>query len=111
MNVKKVYFISRDFVSKGVALGRRSELVGGGLVRSMGEWSVVKSIRGQAGRELSDERKLGSGEFVRQVIEEADQRITYQVSLEERIKQAEKYIGKACRENGIALAEAKCCYS
>lgn len=68
---------------------------------------MVKSMRRQGDRELSDEKILGSGEFVKQIIEKADQKIKYQFSLEERIKQAEKFIRKTCRENGIALAEVK----
>ena len=35
----------RRYVEEGVALGRRPELVGGGLVRSLGGWSEVKSLR------------------------------------------------------------------
>ena len=30
---------------RGIAQGRRSELVGGGLIRSTGGWSVVKAMR------------------------------------------------------------------
>jgi len=39
----------RRFVQEGVALGRRPELVGGGLVRSLGGWSEVKSQRRRGG--------------------------------------------------------------
>jgi len=35
----------RRFVKEGVALGRRPELVGGGLGRSLGGWSEVISLR------------------------------------------------------------------
>ena len=34
-----------EFVNEGVDQGRRPELVGGGLVRSMGGWSVVRAMR------------------------------------------------------------------
>lgn len=37
----------RRFVEEGVALGRRDDLVGGGLVRSLGGWSQVLSMRGE----------------------------------------------------------------
>jgi REP-associated tyrosine transposase len=97
----------RDFVSKGVELGRRSELVGGGLIRSMGGWSVVKSMRRDGARELSDERILGSGDFVKRIIDEADLKTKYQFSLAERIQQAEKYIQKACRDSGVEMKEIK----
>jgi len=32
----------RRFVAEGVEMGRRPELVGGGLIRSLGGWSEVK---------------------------------------------------------------------
>ena len=35
----------RAYVEKGIAQGRRPELVGGGLIRSAGGWSVVKAMR------------------------------------------------------------------
>ncbi len=44
----------RNFVKKGIDEGRRPELVGGGLVRSLGGWSVVKALRRSGERELSD---------------------------------------------------------
>jgi hypothetical protein len=58
----------REFVREGVSLGRRPELVGGGLVRSLGGWSEVLSLRRQSKRELSDERILGSGAFVERML-------------------------------------------
>jgi REP element-mobilizing transposase RayT len=66
---KKAY---RQFVKKGLDQGRRSDLVGGGLIRSQGGWSGVKAMRRLAVREKSDERILGSGEFVKQLIEQSD---------------------------------------
>ena len=35
----------QQYVQKGVALGRRPELVGGGLVRSLGGWSEVLALK------------------------------------------------------------------
>jgi hypothetical protein len=54
----------RAFVVAGIPQGRRPDLQGGGLVRSLGGWDAVKSLR--RGREayLGDERVLGSSEFV-----------------------------------------------
>ncbi len=54
----------RQFVADGVEQGRRPDLVGGGLVRSLGGWSEVKALRRSGIRELADERILGSGDFV-----------------------------------------------
>ena len=54
----------RAFVAAGVPQGRRPELQGGGLIRSLGGWNAVRQLR--RGREayLGDERVLGSPEFV-----------------------------------------------
>ena len=48
------------YVEKGIAMGRRPELVGGGLIRSLGGWEAVKKMRlsGQD-RIKSDQRILG----------------------------------------------------
>jgi len=58
----------RAFVAAGIPLGRRPELQGGGLVRSAGGWRAVHQLR--RGREayLSDERVLGSTEFVEELL-------------------------------------------
>lgn len=51
-------------VSDGIALGRRPELVGGGLVRSLGDWSQVVSFRRKGETVNSDVRILGGSGFV-----------------------------------------------
>ena len=55
------------YVAAGRAQGRRPELQGGGLVRSLGGWAVVAHLR--RGREEygGDERVLGSSAFVEAV--------------------------------------------
>ena len=63
-----------SYVKKGIDQGRRPELVGGGLVRSLGGWSAVKKLRlkGQD-RVKGDERILGDGEFVTALLSEANE--------------------------------------
>jgi hypothetical protein len=60
-----------EFVREGLAQGKRPELVGGGLVRSLGGWAQVLSLRRKGGRAAADDRILGSGEFVEQLLAEA----------------------------------------
>jgi hypothetical protein len=57
-----------SYVKAGVDQGKRPELVGGGLIRSLGGWDVVKKV-GKRGieRMKGDERILGDGDFVLQV--------------------------------------------
>jgi len=58
----------RQFVKNGIEQGRRSELQGGGLVRSAGGNKVGLLGRKKEEREKGDERILGSGDFVIQVL-------------------------------------------
>lgn len=63
-----------DYVKEGVDLGRRPELVGGGLIRSLGGWEKVKNIRLKGQDRLkSDQRILGESDFVLDVLTEANE--------------------------------------
>jgi len=61
----------REFVKKGMAQGKRPELVGGGLVRSLGGWSAVKALRKVGAYMKGDERILGGGDFVESILAKA----------------------------------------
>jgi len=61
------------FVFKGIALDKRPELVDGGLVRSSGGWSALKAMRSTGLRAASDERILGSSDFVESVLKQANE--------------------------------------
>ncbi len=63
----------KSYVKKGIPLGRRPELVGGGLIRSLGGWDEVKKMRltGQD-RIKSDQRILGESDFVSDVLSESE---------------------------------------
>jgi len=62
------------YVKDGLEQGRRPELVGGGLIRSLGGWKEARRLRlkGQD-RIKGDERILGGGDFVMNVLSEADE--------------------------------------
>ena len=62
-----------EFVAKGIPDGRRPDLVGGGLLRSMGGWSALKAIRATGMRVMGDERILGSSDFVETVLKNANE--------------------------------------
>jgi hypothetical protein len=63
----------QEFVKEGVDQGRRTDLIGGGLIRSAGGWSAVKAIRQSEQRVKSDERILGDGDFVKNVLKHAQE--------------------------------------
>jgi REP element-mobilizing transposase RayT len=95
----------RKYMKEGLKQGNRPELVGGGLIRSLGGWSAILSLRKDNERPLTDERVLGSGEFVEKVIKEADEKIKYQVygaKLKLKIKEV---IEKTCEREGMSINE------
>ena len=74
----------REFVQQGIELGRRPELVGGGLVRSLGGWKTVKALRGGGERVKGDERILGDGDFVETVLKASNERLERRAMLQSK---------------------------
>jgi hypothetical protein len=97
----------RQFVQSGIDQGRQPHLVGGGLIRSMGGWSEVKALRRIGERELSDDRILGSGDFVKQVTEQVDLGRKYRFTASDRIEKATDAIEAACANQQIEVAALK----
>jgi putative transposase len=97
----------REFIEAGKDLGQRPELVGGGLIRSMGGWSKVLSLREKDEPEAYDERILGDGDFVQFVLEEADQKMIRQIRARKRAGSVAKIIKERCREAEINEAELR----
>ena len=93
------------YVSEGIKQGNRPELVGGGLVRSLGGWSAVKSLRRSGEKVLTDERILGTDDFVERVLGEADQRAQRSFSLRLRDKEQQQFIKARCQAAGISANE------
>ncbi len=96
-----------QYVEAGIAQGRRPDLVGGGLIRSRGGWSQVISLRRHGSRELSDERILGSGDFVEQVTKEADKIVKYQFPANQRGQEVERFIEEVCKKERISVDELR----
>ncbi len=71
---KKAILRYEKFVKDGINQGRRPDLVGGGLIRSLGGWSQVLSLRRKGIRVASDDRILGSSDFVQSLLSEVDER-------------------------------------
>jgi REP element-mobilizing transposase RayT len=97
----------RRFVEEGLALGRRPELVGGGLIRSAGGWAEVRSQRQRQEREPFDARILGSGEFVERVLAQAEARMQRQQGARRLGGRIERIIAGACKRSGVSLTELR----
>ena len=71
-----------SYVEVGIEQGRREDLVGGGLIRSLGGWTEIKKLRLARGDRLrGDERILGDSDFVSTVLSGADERYTRRYEL------------------------------
>jgi len=124
-SVKKVRKEYLDFVRAGASQGRKPELVGGGLIRSLGGWKEVKKLGlNKQDRIKGDERILGGSDFVMEVLAEADERydrryrlksLGYDISRVERkvielcnIEKEDLYSGS--RKKPISEARSLFCY-
>ena len=72
-----------------------------------GEWFAVRSQRPRKARELSDERILGSGEFVERILREADARALRQHAARKGNRYAERVVAEECKKSGVSLTELR----
>jgi len=66
----------RQFVADGIAMGRREELTGGGLRRSAGGWERLMELKRAKEYWRGDERILGDGNFVDEVLQTVEEALT-----------------------------------
>jgi len=97
----------RKFMEEGKGQGRRLDLVGGGLIRSLGGWSQVLSLRDSGKDVPHDARILGGGDFVEETLKEADTNLRRQLRLKERTKQIGPVIVKMCKDEGVSEGELR----
>jgi len=88
----------RKFLAAGLAEGKRTDLDGGGLMRSLGG----PAERGKD-RVFADERVLGTGEFVRELLGGADERRRHCLSILKRMETMKRMIAERCKTEGIEL--------
>jgi putative transposase len=96
-----------DFVGEGIEAGSRPELVGGGLIRSLGGWSHVLSFRRVGSKVFSDERILGSSEFVKDIIADAEEKEKETLRLSLKLSDLPSLATKLCEREGIVEAELR----
>lgn len=80
-NGRKKY---EQYVIKGITLGRRPELVGGGLIRSLGGWSEVMALRKRDRKIASDQRILGDSDFVEEIVSALDDMVKKNLRLSDQ---------------------------
>jgi putative transposase len=97
----------RRFMEEGKDRGRRPELVGGGLIRSLGGWSEVLSLRGQGEKVEYDARILGGGDFVSEILREADQRVRRYLPVRGKGVLKERIIKEMCEKEEVGEGELR----
>jgi REP element-mobilizing transposase RayT len=74
----------REFVNNGICEGKRPDLTGGGLLRSIGGWTGLKNFRKAGIRVKGDERILGDSDFVETVLASAKEALEEKYLLKAR---------------------------
>jgi REP element-mobilizing transposase RayT len=97
----------RAYVREGISLGRRPELVGGGLVRSLGGWAEVRAVRRRQEPVLADVRILGTGQFVEHMLRTGEERLQIARVRGERLQAAARLIRQACEQANLSLEELR----
>ena len=95
----------RGFVQKGIPEGRREELTGGGLIRSAGGWASVKAMRRMKMVQNSDERILGDGDFVEQVLCQAQEHMEKRYELQAHGYDLDKIAERVSEAMGLDQSE------
>ena len=95
------------YMEEGIPLGRRPELVGGGLIRSMGGWSDVLSLRRHGEKQASDQRILGDGEFVQEVVSGLDDLVKKNLRFSGQRIDIDKLAATVCKKHDISINELR----
>lgn len=85
------------YVEEGINQGRRDDLIGGGLIRSVGGWSELKEARHKGIHVKSDERILGDSEFVAGILSESSEKYERHYEIKRRGYDLEKIADRAAR--------------
>ncbi|MEW6609837.1 MAG: hypothetical protein AB1414_20735 [bacterium] len=86
-------------------MGKRPELTGGGLVRSVGGWSEVLALMRRKKKVASDSRILGSSDFVEAVLKEAEKLEIETLRLKKRKIRIEDLYGEVAQRYKTELTE------
>ena len=114
----------REFVEEGFSKKKRPELTGGGLKRSAGGWEGIRNLQQKGELWRGDERILGDGDFVNQVLKKAEETLNEKESLKRQGWDLERLVREVCgllsidqrdlrkkgRGNSISMAKGLICF-
>ncbi len=95
------------YVGEGIVRGRRPELVGGGLNRSLGGWSQVLSMRRKGMKVAFDERVLGGDDFIGRLLSEAEERERETLRIGRKVPDLQVLAEKIREREGIEESELR----
>lgn len=98
---KRAQLAYLEFMEAGIRQGRRSELVGGGLVRSLGGWTAVKESRSALEHMKGDERILGNADFIDAILLEARETYDRRYELKRRGIDLDSLAGRVAQLYGV----------
>ncbi len=93
----------RHFLELESLKGGQADLIGGGLIRSLGGWSEVKSHYRNEEKQAFDERILGDGDFVESVLSQSKSDLKTDYEIRTRKEDAVRKIKEACEERKVCL--------
>ena len=93
------------FIQQAISQGRRPELVGGGLIRSLGTWAEVLALRRRGEKQAFDQRILGDGEFVKGVLSEIDEVGKENLRLAPKQMSVSTLTKRVCKVHNISIGE------
>jgi putative transposase len=94
-----------QYVREGVSYGKRPQLVGGGLIRSLGGWSQVLSLRRKGVKIASDERILGGDKFIQRLMSEAEEKEKETLRLGREVPDLATLAKRIVRGEGVVESE------
>ncbi len=97
----------RQFVQDGFTQGRRPELTGGGLLRSLGGWRGVLAAKREGRPDPGDERILGSGELVTEALRAAEEEMDRRRRRRKEGWKPREILERAAKEYGADLARLR----
>jgi len=96
-----------QYLREGISYGKRPELVGGGLIRSLGGWSQVLSLRRKGVKIASDERILGGDKFIQRLMSEAEEKEKETLRLGREVPDLPTLAKRIVRGEGVAESELR----
>jgi len=105
--LKRARTAYRKFIEEGLTQGHIPAFSGGGLRRSHGGWSAVVSLKSKGEELKSDDRILGSSDFVKNLLEEIAERDNRQFNIRRSERNISDIIEEQSKKMGISRREIK----